>query len=79
MSFIECLKCKIKNSEFYDLCKKYKIKDKMKENFNEKCYLKFLDREISRRLSENSEELFNSLVSIDDFDIGDSKKYKIGD
>lgn len=76
MDFIECLKCRMKNSECYDLCKKYKVKDKMKENFNEECYLKVLDREISRRLTEDSEELFNSLASIDDFGIGDSKYIK---
>lgn len=76
VSFIECLKCKIKNSKCYDLCKKYKAKDKMKENFNEECYLKVLDREISRRLTEDSEELFNSLASIDNFGIGDLKYIK---
>lgn len=77
--FITCLKCKIKYSECYELCKKYKVKDKMKENFNEECCLEVLDKEISKALNKANEDLFNSLVCIDDFPLKNSKEYKIED
>lgn len=81
MKYITCLKCKIKYKELHNVCKKYKLKDKFKEEYNEECYLKVIDEELSKAINSYHEDLFNSLASVDDF-MNDSKScevYKIED